>query len=383
VAVAGVAVATAAIICVLSVFNGFKEVLVVRDNTLTPDVMVTPVAGKTIAQADSLAKALSKVPGVALAIPVMADNALAIAGGFEMPIDLKGVPLDRYPRVTSVADAMTEGSVFPKATDESNPAAIAIGVASSLHINSHGESFLIFTPKRKGRLNMANPAASFVMDSVTVAGVLRTDRQEIDERTVICDIELARSIFQRDAEGSAIEIKVAGDHDPAAVARDVAAAAGDSYDVKDRMQQQEINFRMINIEKWVSFLLLFFILVIASFNIISTLCMVVIEKRRSSATLRALGMPRAMIGRIFGWESMFVSLTGGIIGIVLGVALCLAQEQWGFIRLPGDPASMIVSAYPVAVKWSDVALTLVPVAAIGAFTAAVASAFAKSRIKNI
>lgn len=380
VAVAGVAVATAAIICVLSVFNGFKEVLAVRDDTLTADVTVTPVSGKVIGNVDSLARVLADVDGVELAIPVMADNALAISGGFEMPVDLKGVPLDSYRKVTSLADVILEEGEYPDARRVVNPAAISSGTAAALHIPPAGGEFLLFAPKRRGRLNMANPSASFVMDSVAATGVFRTDRQEVDERTVICDIELARRIFQRDGQGSSVEIKVREGADPADVARAIALRAGDRFEVKDRLMQQEINFRMINIEKWVSFLLLFFILVIASFNIISTLCMVVIEKRRNSATLRALGMSRSRIGAVYGWQSVFVSLAGGLIGITLGVVLCLAQMRWGLIRLPGDPEAMIVSAYPVALDWGDVALTLVPVAAIGIMTAVVASGFARSRL---
>lgn len=380
VAVAGVAVATAAIICVLSVFNGFKEVLAVRDDTLTADVTVTPVSGKVIGNVDSLARVLADVDGVELAIPVMADNALAISGGFEMPVDLKGVSLDSYRKVTSLADVILEEGEYPDARRVVNPAAISAGTAAALHIPPAGGEFLLFAPKRRGRLNMANPSASFVMDSVAATGVFRTDRQEVDERTVICDIELARRIFQRDGQGSSVEIKVREGADPADVARAIALRAGDRFEVKDRLMQQEINFRMINIEKWVSFLLLFFILVIASFNIISTLCMVVIEKRRNSATLRALGMSRSRIGAVYGWQSVFVSLAGGLIGITLGVVLCLAQMRWGLIRLPGDPAAMIVSAYPVALDWGDVALTLVPVAAIGIMTAVVASGFARSRL---
>lgn len=380
VAVAGVAVATAAIICVLSVFNGFKEVLAVRDDTLTADVTVTPVSGKVIGNVDSLARVLADVDGVELAIPVMADNALAISGGFEMPVDLKGVSLDSYRKVTSLADVILEEGEYPDARRVVNPAAISAGTAAALHIPPAGGEFLLFAPKRRGRLNMANPSASFVMDSVAATGVFRTDRQEVDERTVICDIELARRIFQRDGQGSSVEIKVREGADPADVARAIALRAGDRFEVKDRLMQQEINFRMINIEKWVSFLLLFFILVIASFNIISTLCMVVIEKRRNSATLRALGMSRSRIGAVYGWQSVFVSLAGGLIGITLGVVLCLAQMRWGLIRLPGDPEAMIVSAYPVALDWGDVALTLVPVAAIGIMTAVVASGFARSRL---
>ena len=137
---------------------------------------------------------------------------------------------------------------------------------------------------------------------------------------------------------------------------------------------------MVQIEKWVTFLLLFFILVIASFNIISSLCMAVIEKDRSMATLRALGMTRREIGAIFGWESMYVTLAGGLGGLILGVGLCLLQQHYGLIRLQGDPGDLVVKAYPVEVIPSDIWLTIAPVLLIGIITSRIAAGFARQRI---
>ncbi len=377
VAVAGIAVATAAIICVLSVFNGFRDILVERDNRITPDVVITPARGKVIADADSLAQAVARIQGVEDAIPVMADNALAIYESAEMPIDLRGVPLNRYPEITGISERVLQGGEYPG--HPGNDGIISIGTAGSLRIPAPGVEFLIFAPRRNGRINPANPITSFITDSIKVSGVFRTDRVETDERTVICDINLARRLFQYTTEGTGVEVKALDGISPRKLASEISSTLGGDYKVCDRFMMQEVNFRMINIEKWVSFLLLFFILIIAGFNIISTLCMAVIEKRRSLWTLRALGMSRRTAGAIFGWESMLVSLLGGIIGIILGLALCLIQQHWGIIHLAGDPADLLVRAYPVAVKGWDILFTLIPVVAVGGLTAWVSSRFAASR----
>ena len=380
VSVAGVAVATAAIVCVLSVFNGFREVLAGRLDRMSPDVMVSPASGKTFADGDSLAAAVSTVDGVAIAMPMVADNALALAGSSEMPVRLLGVDPAAYRRITSLDSIMLDGGKAPLAG--SREAAAAVGTASQLALYEQGTPILLFAPRREGRVNLANPAASFISDSVALSGVYRADRSEVDANTMVCDIEVARMLFQYDAEATEVLVKAAPGLAPEALAGRIRDRLGKGYVVKDRLQQQAMDFRMIEIEKWVTFLLLFFILVIASFNIVSTLAMLVVEKQKSMLVMRAVGMPYSLIGRVFWWESVFVTVAGGIAGLALGVILSLLQEHFGLIRLAGDPSAMIVSAYPVALQWGDVALAFAPVALIGLAAAWVASRFARTRAKS-
>lgn len=380
VSVAGVAVATAAIVCVLSVFNGFREVLAGRLDRMSPDVMVSPASGKTFADGDSLAAAVSTVDGVAIAMPMVADNALALAGSSEMPVRLLGVDPAAYRRITSLDSIMLDGGKAPLAG--SREAAAAVGTASQLALYEQGTPILLFAPRREGRVNLANPAASFISDSVALSGVYRADRSEVDANTMVCDIEVARMLFQYDAEATEVLVKAAPGVAPEALAGRIRDRLGKGYVVKDRLQQQAMDFRMIEIEKWVTFLLLFFILVIASFNIVSTLAMLVVEKQKSMLTMRAVGMPYSLIGRVFWWESVFVTVAGGIAGLALGVILSLLQEHFGLIKLAGDPSAMIVSAYPVALQWGDVALAFAPVALIGLAAAWVASRFARTRAKS-
>lgn len=383
VSLCAMAVATAAIVCVLSVFNGFREVIAEKLDTLAPDVMVTPAKGKTFAEAEKLAARVDAMPGVETATPTLSDNALVICNSQEMPVKLKGVVPADYARVTEVRSLVDADlgryladTVAPAGTI---PATIAIGTASRLRAYP-GAGMLVFAPKRLGRVNLANPVSSFITDSLSVTGIYRSDQQEYDEDGVIVPIAEARKLLQYDTEASAIEIRLRPGQDGARAAAAIGDRLGPAYVVKDRVRQQEMNFRMISIEKWVSFLLLGFILIIASFNLISSLSMLVIEKEKAIGTFSALGLSRRRIGRIFAWESIYVSLAGGLAGIALGLTLCLLQQHFGLITVSGSPETTIVRAYPVKVLAGDVLATLVPVALIGIATAAITAAFAKSRI---
>ena len=392
VSICGIAVATAAIICVLSVFNGFKSVIADRIDTLSPDVMISPAKGKTISNGDSLAEVVSRIPEVQTAIPTILENALAISHGRETPISLKGVDIPSYSKITSLPSLIIDKLPSDNSNFSDSPSSgiLAIGTASRLSAHP-GDDILLFTPRREGRVNLANPAASFLQDSITVAGVYQANQSEYDDNRIIVDINIARDLLQYDLESSAVEVKGKPGIDSSRLAEIIrtalngaqsqadAAANGNEYIVKDRLRQQEMNFRMISIEKWVTFLLLFFILVIASFNIISSLSMLVIEKEKSMSTLLALGMSRSRIASVFRWESVFVTIIGGISGIVIGLALCLLQQHFGFIHLQGDPDSLVVQAYPVAVDPMDILITLIPLFAVGTAAALITGAFAKSR----
>ncbi|MEZ3531497.1 MAG: ABC transporter permease [Muribaculaceae bacterium] len=380
VSVVGVAVATAAIICVLSVFNGFRGLLNDKLDTLAPDVLITPAKGKTFANADSIADIVADMPSVEEVMPAVVDNALAISESREMPVTLRGVDPEAYARITSVDSIIFEGAKMKDLTPAD--AVVSVGTGQQLAIYATGGTLLLFAPRREGRVNLANPMSSFLTDSVSVAGIFQAMQSDYDNNTVICDITTARNLFQYTTEATQLEVKATPGTDLPALASDIELSLGPNALAKDRARQQQTNFRMVEIEKWVTFLLLIFILLIASFNIISTLCMLIIEKQHSMATLSALGMSRKSIGATFWWESMYVSMSGGIAGIITGLALCLIQEHFGLIKLGGDPEAMIITAYPVAVEWSDVLIALAPVTIIGLAAASIASAFARSRIER-
>lgn len=382
VSVAGVAVATAAVVCVLSVFNGFQTVLTERLDTLSPDIIVTPREGKTIADGDSLAAEIFKIKGVAVATPTLTDNALGFYNGRETPIILKGVVAEEYSKVTSIDSLLIAGGTPLNQSEASNPGLLSIGLAYKLSMFDYSHPLMVFAPKRTGRFNPANPAAAFVMDSVYVADVFQSLQDTYDENCVFTDIAFVRDLLLYDREATAIEIKASPEANPGRLTDEIATRIGNGYIVKDRLMQQDVNFRMVQIEKWMTFLLLFFILVIASFNIVSTLSMLVLEKQDSMRTMSAIGMHRGQIASVFRWESILVSLFGAAVGLLLGAILCLLQEKFGFITIANGGVEGTAMAYPVKLKVTDLLVTLVPIALITAVCACVAGRFAKSRMQD-
>lgn len=388
VSVCAMAVATAAIICVLSVFNGFRQVIGDKLDSLSPDMMVTPSCGKVFADAERLAARIRELPGVQRATPTLSDKALAICNSKEMPVTLKGVIPSEYAEVTSIRTLIHKdygsyiedgGQVAGHNDTPAIPAAVmSIGAASRLQAYP-GYGAILFAPKREGRVNLANPAASFRSDSIGIAGIYRADQSQYDEDGVIIPLQTARSLFMYDTEASAIEVRLFAGADAGKVQESMSALLGNKFTVKNRLQQQELNFRMISIEKWVSFLLLSFILIIAGFNIISSLSMLVIEKEDAIRTFRALGISRKGIGMIFACESIYVSLAGGLAGIALGVTLCVLQQHYGFIKIAGDAEMAILQAYPVAVKGADILATAAISLLLALLTASITAAFARSK----
>lgn len=402
VSIAGVAIATAAVVCVLSVFNGFREVLQDKFDTMAPDIVVTPVKGKVFASLDSTLNSIRSMQGVGVVMPVVTDKALAIFGGRELPVTIKGVEPETLSETSGIGSTILHGGKLPDPYYEEMPefeyyedyeaylantpkpeALVAIGTAARLGNMLESEYFMLFAPKREGSYNPANPASSFIADSVKVSGIFETKQRDYDEDMVIVPLGLARHLFQYEDEATSLEITTTPGASLPDVKDRIQKSLGSGVRVQDRSELQEVNFRMVNIEKWVSFLLLAFILMIAGFNIISTMTMLVLEKRRQMSVMSALGMQRGRIGAVFGSESVMVSLLGGVAGIVLGVLLCWLQQEFGFVRLAGDPSKLLMATYPVKIIWTDIAIAFAPCVVLGALTALIASSFARSRTSTL
>lgn len=386
IAVTGVAIATAAILCVLSVFNGFKSVLTQRSDRLTPDLEISAVHGKVIANSDSILNIVNLIPGVLRATPIIEEQALAIFDTHEMPVMLRGVNFDEYRRIASLDSIIISGDQIPENPLDYDPPAgvISIGTASRLRLYNPGvaggDRLFLFAPKREGRINIANPAASFFTDSITVAGIFESEQSESDANTVYLPIEIAEGLLMYDGEATAVIVRAENHAGIPALKREITQRLGSAYSVRDREEMQEMSFRMVNIEKWITALLLFFILIIASFNIISTMTMSVIEKKRSLKALRAIGMARKRIGHIFAWESFYITLIGAITGLAIGVVVCLIQQKFGIIKIDGGNSDNIIAqAYPVELIWTDIIPVAAAVLLTGLFTSMIAAAFARSR----
>jgi ABC-type lipoprotein release transport system permease subunit len=379
VAVCGVVVATAALICVLSVFNGFRGLIMGRLAMLDPQIAITATVGKTVDDADSIISAVEALPGVERAVPVIEDQALAIYAQLQMPVRLKGVP-DDYNTMNDMDSVIVDGEW--KLRDQVSRYAVAgAGPAIRLMVRPDFLGMVrLYAPQRQGRVNIANPMGAFRQDSLFVSGIFQLQQNSYDADLIYVPLEMARGLFDYDTQATQIEVKLSPGASESQVMKAIGQAIGSGYQVKNRLMQQREAYRLVNIEKWMAFLLLAFILIIATFNVISTLSLLIIEKDSSIATLRALGANDSQISRIFVLQGWLITLVGAITGVIAGLILCLCQQQFGWLRLSGDPANMIISAYPVQVQGTDVLITLALVAAVGLLTSMVTALIMRHRL---
>lgn len=381
ISVLGVVVTTAALICVLSVFNGFHDLIKEKLSTVDPDIAITATMGKTIADADSVVRVAQAIPGVEMAMPVVEDNALAIFADYSMPLRLKGVPKD-YNRLTGIDSVIVEGD-FLLEDEVSRYAVLGVGPAVSLNARAGSLRMLqLYAPQRRGQVDLNDPMNAFTEDSVFVAGIFMVQQKDFDNDMIFAPIDLARELFDYTTEATQVELKLARGASEQAVMDQLNAQLGESYTVKNRMMQQDASFRLVNMEKWITFLLLAFILVIATFNVISTLSLLIIEKDESIRTFRSLGATDKQITRIFVTEGWLIALVGAVAGVALGLVLCLCQQQFGWLKLSAHPDAVIVNAYPVVVVWTDVLVVFMLVAAVGLVTSLVTSLMMRRRLNR-
>ena len=370
VAIGGVSVAIMAIVVVLSVFNGFASLAEKQMGLFDADLRVEPAAGKTIAGADSLASRVAAMPQVAAAVPVIDERALAVSPSAQMPVRLKGVGA-AFADVTDMDSIIVDGAYAVDSVYGYGPAHLSVGVAGYMGLSPRvGNIVGVYVPRRVGLIYPANPATAFRGDSLAVRSVWQTQRPDYDGDRIIVPLATARRLLDyENGEASAVEIRLAAGADPDAEAARLSAALGDSVRVLTRARQNADSFRMIAVEKWLTFLLLVCILAVASFNIVSTLSLLVIEKRDNMATLRALGASRAMTRRVFMWQGALIALCGGLLGSLLGVALSLGQQHFGWVRLNAEADALTIQVYPVEVHASDL-LVVAAVVAVGAVASA-------------
>lgn len=363
ISMAGIAVAAFAMVCVLSVFNGFTDLAASRLSAVDPEIKITLPYDAVIADGDSLAGVIGKIDGVAHVRQVIEQRALAVNDGDQMPVRVRGVS-ERYSDVSALAGLVIDGEMLDGPDMEY--ALLSVGVAVRTGARPSLERpFMLTAPRRLGRINPAFPMAAFRTDTLFVSGVYQTNQGEYDEDLVYIPLSSARRLFDYTTEITSLDVAVTPGRDPSDVAENIDRQLGGEYIVADRMQQQEASFRMIRIEKWITFLMLLFVLVMASFNVLSTMSMLIIEKRDNMLILTALGASRGMLRRIFLDEGLLIALIGGFIGIAVGVTMCLLQQHFGFISLGGDPSQMSIDHYPCRPALGDIFVTAGVVVAIG------------------
>ena len=382
ISICGVVVTTAALVCVLSVFNGFADVIYSKLAKLDPQIAVCPAEGKIIHNADSAIAVINDVNGVDKAMPVIEDQALAIYVDYQMPVRLKGVPAN-YNDINSIDSVIVDGS-FALADEVGNSYAIVgVGPAVNLRLVANSLRMLqLYAPRREGQVNVSNPIDAFTSDSLFVKGIFQAQQASYDQDLIFVPIKKTRELFDYDTEATQIELKLKSGVKEKDVIKRLEQALGPNFEVKDRLMQQSESFRMVNVEKWVTFLLLTFIMIIATFNIISTLSLLIIEKDESIVTFQNLGATSKQITRIFVAEGWLITMLGALLGIVLGLLLCLGQQTFGWLKIGVDPTQVIVNAYPVKVVWTDMLIVLLLVAAIGFVTSLVTSTIMRRRLRT-
>ena len=368
VSVCGIALATLALVCTLSVFNGFQELVTTFFTAFDPELKITSVSGKVFDAQDERIQSLRQLPEVEVFSESLEDNAMVQYKGRQAMVVIKGVE-DNFNQLTAI-DSILYGRGDMVLHDEVVDYAIpGVDVTSSL---GTGIRFLdpleVYAPKRGSKINVANPSTSFQTAYLHSSGLIfAVNQQKYDASYILTSLSFARDLFQYDTEVSSIELKLKEGSNIYKVQKKISQSLGEDFQVLNRYEQQADTYRIMEVEKLISYAFLSFILLIACFNVIGSLSMLIIDKRADVVTLRNLGADDRLISKIFLLEGCMISFMGAIIGVALGLMLCFAQQEFGILSLGSGASSgaFVVDAYPVSVHFSDVVLVLITVLVIG------------------
>ena len=367
ISVCGVALATLALVCTLSVFNGFQDLVATFFTAFDPQLKISATVGKVFDARDSRIQEIRQLPEVDVFSEVLEENAMVQYKDRQMMGTIKGVE-ENYEKLTPI-DSIFFGRGNPKLHDDVADYAIP-GVEMVSTLNT-GISFLdplnIYAPKRGSKVNVANPTSSFCTEQLFSSGlVFAVNQMQYDASYIITSIQFARKLFQYENEVTSIALRLKPSAQEAKTKKKIQQLLGSDFTVQDRYEQQSDTFRIMKVEKLISYIFLTFILVIACFNVIGSLSMLIIDKREDVVTLRNLGANDKLISRIFLMEGWMISFVGAIIGIILGLLLCYIQQTFGILSLGGgSSAGFVVDAYPVSVHWQDIVLIFITVVLVG------------------
>ena len=366
ISVVGVAVATMALVVTLSVFNGFHDLVASFFTQMDPQLKVTPVQGKTALAADPVLVKIRQLPEVEVATECLEDQALAVYGDRQLMVRLKGVQ-DNFDSLTHIREILEGDGDFELHAADMHYGIPGLGVAYQMGLGyAYQPPLKIYAPRREGQLNMANPTDGFVEDELYSPGVVFCMKQsKYDKHYILTSIDFTRQLFDRQGRLSSLELRLKPGSDFDRVKQQMVWLAGDRFLVRDRYEQQDDTFRIMKVEKLIAYVFLSFILVIACFNIIGSLSMLIIDKRADVVTLRNLGATDRQISRIFLFEGRMISLMGAVLGILLGLLLCWLQQQYGLVRLGGSEGTFLIDAYPVSVHPLDILLVFLTVLVVG------------------
>jgi len=364
ISVCGIVVATLALVCALSIFNGFTGVVASTFSDFDPELQIVPVKGKVFDPNTAELLQIKDLPEIDFISESLEENALIMYGERQEPIVLKGVSR-QFRNLANVDHLIVDGNFALREGDVEN-AVIGVGLAMFMGVRANfTDPVQIYMPKRNVRVNPANPSTAFDRSDVFISGVFALNQAKYDDQMLIVSIDLARELLRYETEVSSLDIKVRDNADISTIQKKIKSILGEDLMVKDRFQQQEDLYRMVNIEKWVTFLILAIILLIAVFNIVGSLTILIIEKNEDINILKSLGASNKFITRIFLTEGWLITMVGAIAGIILGLTLCFLQQEYGLLALGSGTGQFVVDAYPVQVQWPDIILIFITVNIIG------------------
>ena len=359
----GMAVGTAALIIILSVYNGFDSLIKSMMGNVEPDLLITPASGKTFVPEGNTYDWIYEQPSVKNMCCVLQEQVFINYDGKQGIVKAKGVDWV-YEDETSLKDHMTDGE-FKLHKGDIALAVVGAGLAYDMQINPRFLSPIeIYFPSRTRKISLSNPASAIEGIRVWPSGLFSVNT-DVDKELMILPIGKMQELLEYEKEVSGVEIRLTESADSKELKRlqkEIAERLGPEFRVKDRFQQNESLYKMMKYEKAAIFMILIFVIIIIAFNIFGSLSMLIIEKRHDIETLKSLGATESLIKKIFILEGWMISLSGMVAGLVVGISFSLLQQWLGFIKMPGH---FVVQAYPVILSWGDVALTALGVATIG------------------
>lgn len=363
ISVCGIAIATMAMVCALSIFNGFTQLVSDSFSVMDPDLQIVAAKGKIFDPTDSIFSKIKEIPEIAQVSEILEDNALAKYGERQEPILVKGVSNNFNQMVNT--DRLIINGDFLLHDGDVDFCVAGVGVAVKLGLVANNITPIeIYSPKRDVKVQLANPSSAFTTEYTYPSGIFALNQAKYDDQVLLVSLEQARKLFRYTNEVSSLSIKLKNENAAKTVKNKLKKILGSNFIIKDRFEQQAESFKMVNIEKWVTFFILSFILIIAAFNIVGSLSMLIIDKTNDINTLRNMGANDKLITQIFRIQGWLISMSGAIVGIIIGVTLSLIQEHFGILKLSQDPSMFITAAYPIKVELSDIAIIFVVVCSI-------------------
>jgi len=366
ISVIGVAVATMAMVVTLSVFNGFKDMVASFFTNFDPQIKVMPITGKSVAADDPILTEIRKLPEIDVATECVEDQALAVYGDRQAMVKIKGVD-DNFDELTHIRELLYGDGEFELHAANLEYGILGIRLAEELGTGvTYQHPLHIYAPRREGQLDMTNPEDGFEEDYLYSPGVVFAVKQaKYDKNYIITSIGFARSIFAQQGMLTSLELRLKPGSDFDKTKEKIIEIANGKFKVQDRYEQQEETFKIMEIEKFLAYIFLTFILIVACFNIVGSLSMLIVDKKDDVVTLRNLGASDKQITSIFLFEGRLITVMGAILGIILGLLLCLLQQQYGFVKLGKSSGSFIVDAYPVSVHPIDIVVIFITVVVVG------------------